>query len=382
MNWYKASKTLFDADPDFKKRAQIEVVKLQSGDQEAREMWQKICDISRIGFEEIYQLLGVTIEERGESFYNPMLKEIVDDFMHKGLGSDSEGAKCVFMDGFLGQDNEPLPMIIQKGDGGYNYSTTDLAALKHRIEIEKADRIIYVVDSGQKLHLQMVFSGAKLAKYLDPHKVRLDHVDFGVVLGEDGKKFKTRSGETVRLIDLLKEAISRAKVLLEDRQMGEEEIERAARVLGINAVKYADLSCHRIKDYQFSFERMLRFEGNTAAFLLYSYVRIQSIKRKIDRPVEEVLKNAAIDLKHPSEISLGLHVRQFGEMLNRVADDLCPHQICDYLFTLAEKFNVFFRDCHVQGDKDENSRLALCELTARVFEKGLHILGLQTLERM
>jgi arginyl-tRNA synthetase len=382
MKWYKESKALFDADEAFKKRAQKEVVALQSGELKAREMWEKICHVSRIGFEEIYQLLDVSLVERGESFYNPMLKEIVDDFVDRGLSKESEGATCVFMEGFLGMDNSPLPMIIQKGDGGYNYSTTDLAAIKHRVEVEKADRIIYVVDAGQKLHLQMVFAGARLAKYLDPNKVRLDHVDFGVVLGEDGKKFKTRSGETVRLLDLLKEACDRAKILLEERNYSKEEIDHASCVLGINAVKYADLSCHRIKDYQFSFDRMLKFEGNTAAFLLYAYVRIQSIKRKIDKPVEEMLKSAKIELDHPSEMGLALHLRQFDEMLISVSEDLCPNRLCDYLFTLAEKFNLFFRDCHVQGDPKELPRLALCELSSQVFEKGLHILGLQTLQRM
>lgn len=381
MQWYKDSKALFDKDEEFKKRAQQEVVKLQAGEKTAVAMWEKICEISRVGFEEIYELLNVSLIERGESFYNPMLAQIVEDFAHLGLSETSEGAECVFMEGFVGMDKNPLPMIIRKADGGYNYSTTDLAALKHRVTREKADRIIYVVDAGQKLHLQMVFSGAKLAKYVDPHKVRLDHVDFGVVLGEDGKKFKTRSGETVRLIDLLKEAMSEARLLLKKRSadLEGEELDKASRVLGINAVKYADLSCHRIKDYHFSFERMLRFEGNTAAFLLYSYVRIQSIKRKVGKSGHA---KPAIVLEHPSEISLGLHLRQFSELLLLVAEDLCPHHICDYLFILAEKFNGFFRDCHVHGHEKEAPRLALCELTAKVFEAGLDILGLETLEKM
>ena len=382
MSWYKASKKKFDDDPEFKVRAQKQVVALQGGDEKALETWKQICDISRLGFEEIYQLLDVSIEERGESFYNPMLADIVSDLSAQGISEISEGAECVFMDGYETRDNTPLPMIVRKADGGFNYSTTDLAAIKQRVQDEEADRIIYVVDMGQRLHFQMVFSAAKLAKYLDPQKVRVDHVDFGVVLGEDGKKFKTRSGETVKLMDLLQEAIARAKVIMKERlpEESDESIEKSATILGINAVKYADLSCHRVKDYVFSYDRMLRFEGNTAAFLLYSYVRIQSIKRKVGKNISDI--KTKLIVSHSSEVALGLHLRQFQEMLEIVADEVIPHRICEYLFNLAEKFNHFFRDCHVQGSDEEDSRLLLCELTAQVLEKGLHILGLQTLDRM
>ncbi|MCF7806127.1 MAG: arginine--tRNA ligase, partial [Simkaniaceae bacterium] len=246
------------------------------------------------------------------------------------------------------------------------------------------DRIIYVVDMGQKLHFQMVFSAAKLAKYFDPKKVRIDHVDFGVVLGEDGKKFKTRSGETVKLIDLLREAIYRARDIMKERLQDADqvEIDHSAEILGINAIKYADLSCHRVKDYVFSYDRMLRFEGNTAAFLLYAYVRIQSIKRKVNQSIDQLMGSGSIQLLHPSEVALGLHLRQFQETLDIVSDELVPHRLTDYLYQLAEKFNAFFRDCHVQGTEFENSRLLLCELTARILEKGFHILGLKTMQRM
>lgn len=384
MDWYRKSKKRFDEDPDFKKRAQSQVVLLQGGDEASLEAWAMICDISRIGFEEIYRLLDVKLIERGESFYNPFLPEVVADLEKRGVAVVSNGAKCVFLEGFITREGEPLPLIIQKSDGGYNYATTDMAALRHRIEVEKADRIIIVTDAGQKLHFEMVTKAAEKAGYLDPKKVRFDHVPFGVVLTPDGKKFKTRSGETLKLIDLIQEAIDKAKEVFKARlpEASEEEIEQYATVLGVDALKYADLSSHRIKDYVFSYDRMLRFEGNTAPFLLYAYVRIQGIKRKVGKDINEVIKNGKIQLQHPTEISLAVHVRRFGEVLEKVADDLLPNQLCEYLYELAEKFHAFFRDCRVEGSEFEDSRLLLCEATGRILKKGLEILGLKTLEKM
>lgn len=384
MKWYRESKKLFDEDPSFKKRAQQEVVALQALKPESMQAWNNICDISRKAFKEIYQLLDVTLEERGESFYNPMLKEVVEDLESQEMIEINEGAKCVFLEGFQGKEGEPLPMIIQKSDGGFNYSTTDMAALKHRAFVEKADRIIYVVDAGQSLHFQMVFKAAEKAGYVDPRKIDLNHVAFGVVLGADGKKFKTRSGETEKLIDLLTEAVDRARQILEERMPEEkpEIINKRAEILGIDAVKYSDLSCHRLKDYVFSYDRMLKFEGNTAAFLLYAFVRIQSIKNKIGKDINALAANAEIELEHPTEIELALHLRQFGEMISEVEIELLPHKICEYLYTLAEAFNAFFRDCRVEGTSEESSRLLLCELTSKVLEKGLYLLGLKTIDKM
>lgn len=384
MTWYRAAKKRFDEDADFKKRSQLEVVKLQSGDKDALHAWKIICDISRKGFQEIYDLMDVRLVERGESFYNPFLKDIVKELEDKGLVKISDGAKCIFLDEFKNREGEPLPMIIQKSDGGYNYDTTDLAALRHRIFVEKANRIICVVDAGQSLHFQMVFAVAEKAGWLDRSKTQVDHVAFGLVLGPDGKKFKTRSGETEKLIDLLTEAVDRARDILRERLPTAEktEIEHLARVLGIGAVKYADLSCLRTKDYTFSYDKMLRFEGNTAVFLLYAYVRINGIKRKTHADMEQVLAQHKIDLKHPTEISLGVHLRRFGEVLELMARDLLPNRLTDYLYELAEKFNAFFRDCRVEGSPEEKSRLVLCELTARTLKQGLEILGLETVERM
>ncbi len=382
MGWYRAAKKEFDLDPDFKKRSQLEVVRLQGGESDAMHAWKIICDVSRKGFQEIYDLLGVRIQERGESFYNPFLKETVDELEKLGLIVLSDGAKCIFLEGFTSRDGQPLPMIVQKSDGGYNYATTDMAALHYRISEDKADRIIYVTDVGQLLHFHMVFKAAEKAGWYDPAKTRIDHVGFGLVLGADGKKFKTRSGDTERLIDLLTEAVDRASAILKERGTPAAELDHLARVIGIGAIKYADLSSHRTKDYTFSYDRMLRFEGNTAVYLLYSYVRINGIKRKTLADLERLLQEGKISLQHPSEIALGLHLRRFGETLEMMAKDLLPNRLTDYLYELAEKFNAFFRDCRVEGSLEEASRLLLCEAAARVLKQGLEILGLQTVERM
>ena len=378
MGWYRAAKKRFDEDPEFKRESQKQVVELQSGKMGALKAWEVICAISRQGYQEIYDLLGVSIEERGESFYNPQLKNVVEELQEKGLIETSDGAKCIFLEGYKNREGKPLPLMVQKSDGGYNYDTTDLAAIRYRIQDDRAKRIIYVTDLGQSLHFQMVFAAAELAGWLDPKQTRVDHVGFGLVLGNDGKKFKTRSGETEKLIDLLSEAIAHAKNLLKERFPDRQEcdIEDLAKTLGIGAVKYADLASSRTKDYTFSYDRMLRFEGNTAVFLLYSYVRIQGIKRKAGAEIGQ------ISLAHPSEVSLGLHLRRFGEVLEVMAEDLMPNRLTDYLYTLAEKFNAFFRDCHVVGTPEEGQRLALCDLTSKILSRGLDILGLKTVDWM
>lgn len=384
MQWYKESKQRFDADPEFKKNAQLEVVALQKGDMQARRAWEIICDISRKAYQEIYDLLGIRITERGESFYNPLLPGIVEDLEKKGLVEVSDGAKCIFLEGFQNREGERLPLMIQKSDGGYNYDTTDMAAMSHRVKEEKADRIVIVTDAGQALHFAMIFKAAEKAGYFDPKKVRVDHVPFGLVLGPDGKKFRTRSGETEKLIDLLQAAIDQAEKILLERspEMDPKERKTLAYALGIGAVKYADLSCNRIGDYVFSYDRMLRFEGNTAAFLMYAYVRVAGIKRKVKVDPQSIINQHQIRLEHPSEIALGLQLLQFSEVLNQIADDLLPSHLTDYLYTLSEKFNAFFRDCRVEGSPQQNERLLLCEATARVLKEGLTILGVPVVDKM
>ncbi len=376
MEWYKASKKKFDDSPEFKKTAQEEVVKLQGGDPDSLSAWAHICDISRKAFGEIYNLLDVHLNERGESFYNPYLKEVVSDFEKKGLVVVDNGAKCLFLDGYHNKEGDPLPLIIQKSDGGYNYATTDLAGFKYRIEHDHAKRIIIVTDIGQSIHFKMVYDAALKAEIIDPKKIKFDHVPFGLVLSPEGKKFKTREGETERLIDLLDESVIAAKKLLEEREV--EDLEASAKILGIGAVKYADLSCNRVKDYTFSYERMLKFEGNTVAFILYAYVRIKSIQKKLGSNVKE----GKIHFTHPSEFALALHLRRFGEAIKQMDTELLPNRLTDYLYHLAEKFHSFFRDCRVEGSKEEAQRLFLCNFTEKMISTGLNILGIKTLSKM
>ena len=373
MKWYKESKKLFDEDESFKTEARNGVVKLQGGDKEILKAWEIICDVSRRGYNEVYSLLDIKLEEKGESFYNPMLSQVVSELEEKGLVTLSHGAKCVFIEGLN------IPLMVQKSDGGYNYDTTDMAAMKYRVETEKAERIIILTDSGQALHFQLVYQTALKAGYIDPAAVRFDHVTLGLVLGPDGKKFKTRSGETEKLIDLLTAAVAEAKKILLARDPNQDvnEVEDLSKVLGIDAVKYSDLSVNRSGDYLFSYEKMLRFEGNTAAFILYSYVRVKSILRK-----GSDFTKAVLQIRHPSETTLALHLAQFGEMLDQTAEELYPHYMTDYLYNLAQKFNIFFRDCQVIGSEEEKSRLLLCSLTEKVMKSCLDILGLQTVEKM
>jgi len=383
MNWYKKSKAFFDTDEEFKKQSQLRVVALQNGDKETLKVWDKIVQISSFAYHKIYSLLGVKLTDRGESFYQPFLQDMVDLFTTKGLVTISDGAKCVFMEPFIGRENEPLPLMIQKSDGGFNYDTTDVAAMWYRIYHDEADRIICITDGGQSLHFKMVEEACRRAGFFADKNARFDHVPFGLVLGSDGKKFKTRSGETEKLIDLLLESVIEAKKILVERmpELEEAELEKMAKILGIDAVKYSDLSCNRVKDYTFSYEKMLKFEGNTAPFLLYSYVRAQSIKRKVGVRREDII-NYGCTLDHESEIALALHLRRFDEVLYNYIEDLYPHRLCEFLFDLACLFNAFFRDCRVEGDKHQNSRLVLCELTSNVLKTGLELLGIETLEKM
>ncbi|CDZ79525.1 Arginine--tRNA ligase [Candidatus Rubidus massiliensis] len=385
VTWYKKSKEKFDTDPIFKKKSQQEVVALQGGNKDSLRAWEIICTISEKAYQEIYDLLDVHLVTRGESFYNPMLKDIITELEQKNLIVVSDGAKCLYLDGFINREGQPLPLMLQKSDGGFNYDTTDMAAIKHRIFDEKADRLIYVTDAGQSTHFQMIFQAAKKAGFLNDKKVELDHVPFGLVLGSDGKKFKTRSGDTERLKDLLTTAIDKALILVKERnhEMSEEEQSQLAKALGIGAVKYADLSCNRIGDYLFSYDKMLKFEGNTAAFLMYAYVRINGIKKKVNQSVDQLIEQKLpIILEHPSELALAFYLTRFGEVLDSVSKDLLPNRLADYLYGLSEKFNAFFRDCRVEGDLQQNSRLLLCEATARVLKQGLYLLGLQTVEKM
>ncbi|MDB9314666.1 arginine--tRNA ligase [Spirulina sp. CS-785/01] len=304
--FYREAKQRFDADETFQQQSRQEVVKLQAGNEENVKAWQLICDQSRQEFQKIYDRLDVRLQERGESFYNPLLPDVIKDLNQAGILEENQGAQCVFLDGFTNKEGEPLPLIVQKSDGGYNYATTDLAALKYRIRKDEADRIIYVTDAGQANHFTQVFQTARKAGIL-PENVEVVHVPFGLVKGEDGKKFKTRSGETVRLKDLLDEAVSRVKQDLEQRFQAENRNEseefknHVAQVIGISAVKYADLSQNRTSDYIFSYDKMLSLQGNTAPYMLYAYVRIQGISRQGNINYSQLAKREESSLTHWEE---------------------------------------------------------------------------------
>lgn len=387
--FYRKAKQRFDEDEKFQETARQQVVKLQAGDEESRRAWQLLCEQSRREFQIIYDRLDVHLIERGESFYNPLLTGVVEDLAQIGLLVEDNGAKCVFLEGFTNKEGEPLPMIVQKSDGGYNYATTDLAALRYRIEQDRADRIIYVTDAGQANHFTQVFQVAQRAGWI-PDNLELVHVPFGLVLGEDGKKIKTRFGEAVRLRDLLDEAIARARADLEARlkEEGREETEEfiahVAKVIGMSAVKYADLSQNRTSNYIFSYDKMLSLQGNTAPYLLYAYVRVQGISRKGDIDFEQLGINAKILLQEETELVLAKHLLQLSEVLSDVEQDLLPNRLCQYLFELSQKFNQFYDQCQVLKAEEpvRTSRLVLCDLTARTLKLGLSLLGISVLERM
>lgn len=393
VQFYREAKKRFDTDADFQERSRKAVVDLQSGKEEAKTAWRFLCVTSRREFNEIYNLLNVHFdEERGESFYNPFLPNVIEDLDKAGLLVEDQGAKVVFLEGFTNKGGEPLPLIVQKSDGGYNYATTDLAAIRYRIEHDHAKQIIYVTDAGQANHFAQVFQVARRAGWV-PDDVELVHVPFGLVLGEDGKKFKTRSGDTVRLRDLLDEAIARARADLEARLKEEgrketqEFIAHVAHVIGISAVKYADLSQNRTSNYIFSYDKMLNLQGNTAPYMLYAYARIQGISRKGEINFEQLGENAKVLLQHETELSLAKHLLQLSEVISDVEQDLLPNRLCDYLFQLSQKFNQFYdRDRGVPvlnaEEPQRTSRLVLCNLTARTLKLGLSLLGIPVLERM
>ena len=387
--FYRKAKQRFDEDKEFQETARQEVVKLQGGAEDSLRAWNLLCEQSRREFEVIYKLLDVQLIERGESFYNPLLLSVVEDLSKLDLLVEDNGAKCVFLEGFTNKEGEPLPLIVQKTDGGYNYATTDLAAFRYRIEQDQAERIIYVTDAGQANHFAQVFQVARRAGWI-PENIKIVHVPFGLVLGEDNKKLKTRSGETVRLRDLLDEAIARtradleARVKEEGRSETEEFITHTAKVVGISAVKYADLSQNRTSNYVFSYDKMLALQGNTAPYMLYAYVRIQGISRKGDIDFQQLGADAKILLQEEAELTLAKHLLQLSEVLSDVEQDLLPNRLCQYLFELSQKFNQFYDQCNVLKAEEplRTSRLLLCDLTARTLKLGLSLLGIPVLERM
>ncbi|MEL6496435.1 MAG: arginine--tRNA ligase [Cyanobacteria bacterium J06623_7] len=387
--FYRQAKKRFDEDEDFRGASRQAVVELQAGDEATIKAWQIVCDLSRRSYQKIYNLMQLSpIIERGESFYNPFLADTLQELDKLDLLQASEGAMCVFLEGYTNREGEPLPLIVKKSDGGYNYATTDLAAIRYRVREDKAQRVIYPVGSEQNNHFAQIFQVGKRAGWITEEHDFV-HTEFGLILGEDGKKLKSRSGEAIKLKDLLNEAIERVRQDLEtrfaeeERTESEEFIANSAEVIGISAVKYADLSQNRTSDYRFSYDKMLDLKGNTAPYLLYAYVRVQGISRKGNIDFEQLAETAVV-LTEDAELALAKHILQLEEILKDVERDLLPNRICLYLFELSQKFNQFYDKCPIlkAEEPQKTSRLILANLTARTIKLGLSLLGINVLERM
>ncbi|MFD7612004.1 arginine--tRNA ligase [Streptomyces sp. NPDC059828] len=386
---YKASRALFDSDEEFKERARRRVVELQSGDEQTLALWQKFVDESKIYFYSVFNKLDMEIRDPdvvGESGYNDMLDETCRILEESGVAVRSEGALCVFFDDVKGPDGNPVPLIVQKSNGGYGYAATDLSAIRDRVRKLGADTLLYVVDARQSLHFKMVFETARRAGWLND-EVKAVQLAFGTVLGKDGKPFKTREGETVRLVDLLDEAIERATSVVREKAgkvgLAEQEIVENGAQVGIGAVKYADLSTSAVRDYKFDLDQMVSLNGDTSVYLQYAYARIRSILRKAGDA--KPAAHPELELA-PAERALGLHLDQFGEVLAEVASSYEPHKLAAYLFQLATHLTTFYDQCQVISADNTvevfENRLFLIDLTARTLHQGMGLLGIRTPERL
>ncbi len=394
-DFYVQAKRRFDADPNFADTARRTVVDLQSGEPATLAIWKAFCDESLRHCRQAYDRLGVTIETRGESFYNDKLADVISALEGKDLVTISDGASCIFLDGFATRAGDPLPMIVRKSDGGYNYAATDLAAIHHRRFTLGADRLIYVVGAPQRQHFEMLFAAASRAGWIDD-TVEAIHLAFGSMLGPDGRPFKTREGGTVKLRDLLDEAVARARKVLEQneadpekrRGFARQEMDRIAETVGISAVRYFDLSHNLTTDYTFDWDTMLSLEGNTAPYMLYAYARIKSIGREAGIEFADLPPDAPVVVEHPAELTLAKTLLRLPERVEAAAAELRPNVLTDYLFELSKAFSVFYDRKHGVRVKDASppelraSRLRLCDLTARALKVGLHLLGIGTVERM
>ncbi|CAD7956665.1 unnamed protein product [Amoebophrya sp. A120] len=390
QSFYKASKKRFDDDADFKKRSQLSVVELQAGAKFHTEAWKVICEISRKSYQRVYDRLEINVTERGESYYNPMIPTVIKELEHRNIVVPSQGAKVITVPDV----NPDVPLMVQKSDGGFCYGSTDLACIYHRLIVHRADWVIYITDTGQENHFWSVFDAAKQAGWHRPGVSRLDHMGFGVVQGEDGKKFKTRSGDTVKLEMLLDEAVSRAKVELEKRQEEakkngeamEYDVDAAAEIIGYAAVKYFDLKQNRTSNYIFSFDRMLDPRGDTAVYLLYAYARICSIQRKagFKSPEEMTAKIplSKLNITEPEERNLLLEILKFPDVLESVLHSLAVHNLCEFLYKVVNLYTAFYMKCKVVGHEEQDSRLLLIELTRRTMKSCFDLLGCGTLERI
>ena len=382
--FYRNAKVRFDEDKNFADTARDYVVKLQSGDASVLALWQQFVQTSLQHAQAVYKKLGLKLlpaDVTGESFYNDQLQSTVNELLAKGIAVDSDGTKVVFLDEFKNQDNEPAAFIIQKKDGGFLYASTDLACLRYRINTLHGNRLLYVVDARQSLHFDELFTVARKAGWL-PDTVHAEHVPFGTMMGKDGKPFKTRSGDTVKLMDLLNEAVTRASALVacKNPELSADEIAHIGEVVGIGAVKYADLSKNRTSDYIFDWDSMLSFEGNTAPYLQYAYTRVQSVFRKAGTWDN----NAAITLNEAMEQQLAVELLKFEDVLDSVANTSYPHYLAAYLYQIATLFSRFYEACPIlkADEATRNSRLQLTSLTGKTLQQGLALLGIDTLETM
>jgi arginyl-tRNA synthetase len=386
-DFYQAAREQFDSDQDFADRARRRVVGLQAGDPDTLRLWHELIELSKAYFNRIYAKLGVTLTDEdlaGESSYNAMLADICRELEAKGLATVSDGALCVFLDGFTGREGKPLPLIVRKSDGGYGYATTDLATIRHRVEDLKADLILYVVGAPQHLHFQMVWETARRAGWLPPD-VEVEHVQIGNVLGQDGKILRTRSGAPIRLMALLDEAVERASAVLAEArpELDASTREQIASYVGIGAVKYADLSVSHDSEYTFDFDRMLALHGNTGPYLQYATARIRSMFRKAGLSPEEA--RDGVVLGEEAERALALTLLGFGGVVQQVGRSYEPHRLCAYLFDLAQAFTTFYEQCPVLRAADESlrrSRLTLSAATLAVLVQGLDLLGITAPQQM
>ncbi len=393
--FYQAARHKFDTEPAFTERARSRLVRLQAGDPDTLAIWQRLVDISREYLHRVYARLDVTLTDddiRGESFYNDMLADTVSVLEEKGIATESDGALCAFPPGFTGREGRPLPLIIRKSDGGYNYATTDLAAVRYRVDKLSCDRSVYVVGSEQALHFQMVFAVARQAGWI-PERTSFEHAQIGMVLGQDGNRLRTREGETPKLSGLLAEGVDRARGILDEldaaARFEEAELDAVAEAVGIGAVKYADLSTARESAYLFDWDRMISFRGNTGPYLQYATARIRSIfRRAADAGTGDAAgdaRSAGVAITAGPERALALRLLSFGAMVTQLGQTAEPHRLCAYLFEVASLFTTFYEECPVLKAEPESlrvSRLALCALTLAVLTKGLDLLGVPVPERM
>ena len=384
--FYKKASALFKSDEEFAIRARAYVVRLQSGDDRCLELWQQFISESINHCQGVYDKLNITLTRqdiKAESSYNDDLAVVVSELKDKGLLEISDGAKCVFLEEFKGKDDKPLPAIVQKSDGGYPYLASDIAALRYRSQTLDADNALYFIDARQRLHMRQLFAVSKAAGYLTQSKV-FKHLPFGVILKDDGTPFKTRDGADVKLIDVIDEAIERAFRLVTSKNPDLDETIRRniSEVVGVGAIKYAELSKNRTTDYIFDWDTMLSFEGNTAPYLQYAYTRIRSIFRRAE--IDSTSLDSKIVLQHPVEFALAVKLLQFPEAIDSVTDDFQANVLCNYLFEVSGQFMSFYEACPIlnQDDEIKNSRLMIADITSKILKQGLELLGIQTVEKM